>query len=96
MVDGLQKISDKHLRILCRREVAETLHRLKLAARDLIARLLAERRRTRPIILVLVSIEMSTTVMYSSLTSPVSMYTGHFFVLMLDMRLRPSQPPKYL
>jgi hypothetical protein len=25
--------------------------------------------------------------------SPVSMYTGHFLVSILDMRLRPSQPP---
>ena len=25
--------------------------------------------------------------------SPVSMYTGHFLVSMLDMRLRPSHPP---
>lgn len=44
-----------------------------------------------PVILSQVAWPMAGVLLQSY--SPVSMYTGHFLVSMLDMRLRPSQPP---
>lgn len=44
-------VSNKHLRVLCRREMAHALHRLVLAASDLVASRLAHGRGIGPVVL---------------------------------------------
>lgn len=51
MIHSLQEIPNKHLRVFCRRKVAQARHRLVLAARNLIASLLAHLRSVAPVVL---------------------------------------------